>query len=458
MNRVAKRSTIALLLALVLVVGMILFSGEYLLKADDWAVFPGSPQVYTGSNIGCGVITDREGVLLLDATGKRVYADDLELRLATLHWLGDRSGYISAPAVTYYSQDMAGYDLVNGLYSYSGTGGEATMTLSAELQTLALEALDGRKGTVGVYNYETGEILCAVSSPSYDPDNVPDIQGDTSGKYDGVYLNRFTQVTYVPGSIFKVITAAAALEEDPDNANLRFTCSAAYNIQGDNVTCDRAHGEMDMSEALARSCNCWFAQLVEHLGGDTLKDYVDEFGVTQSQSFDGITTAEGHYDISDAVRYEIAWSGIGQYTDLVNPCRFMTLMGAIAGGGEAAEPYVVNRVSSGMAVGYRAGKTSTGRLFSRETAKTLQKMMRGKVEMIYGTGNFPKGLTVCAKSGTAQLDGELPNATFAGFVTDDEYPLAFVVMVENAGGGSDVCVPIISRVLEGCMEVLDNES
>ena len=62
MNRVAKRSTIALLLALVLVVGMILFSGEYLLKADDWAVFPGSPHVYTGSNIGCGVITDREGM------------------------------------------------------------------------------------------------------------------------------------------------------------------------------------------------------------------------------------------------------------------------------------------------------------------------------------------------------------------------------------------------------------
>ena len=457
MNRVAGRSTIALLLALVLVAGMALFAVEYLFQADEWAVFQGNPHVYTGSNIGCGVITDRSGVMLLDATGNRKYAEDYATRLATLHWLGDRSGYISAPAVTYYSEEMAGYDLINGLYAYSGTGGEAQMTISAQVQKAALDALGDKKGVVGVYNYETGEILCAVSTPTYDPDNVPDIAGDTSGKYEGVYLNRFTQVSYVPGSIFKIITSAAALEMDEDCYNLQFKCSASYDIQGDEVTCEKAHGTIDLKTALAKSCNCYFAQLVEYMGTDVLKNYVEKFQVMDSLTFDGITTSEGNYDISDAANVEIAWSGIGQYTDLVNPCRFMTVMGAIAGGGEGALPYVVGEVSSGIATSYRAKTETTGKIMSRETAETLQQMMRNNVLTIYGSGNFPDGMSVCAKSGTAQVDGKKPNATFAGFITEDEYPLAFIVMVENAGGGSDVCVPILSQVLASCKEVLDAE-
>ena len=457
MNRVAHRTTIALILALILVGGMFLFLLEFVLKADDWAVFPGNPHVYTGSNIGCGVITDREGNVLLDATSGREYAEDYATRLATLHWLGDRDGYISAPAVSYYSNEMAGYDLINGLYSYSGTGGEAQMTISSYVQKVALDAMGDRKGTVAVYNYKTGEILCAVSTPTYDPNDVPDIEGDESGKYEGVYLNRFTQVNYVPGSIFKVITSAAALELDEDLADLEFNCTSSYEIQGDKVTCEQYHGTVDMEEALAKSCNCYFAQLMLYLGGDTMQKYVDQMKVFESVSFDGINTSSGNFDISDAVDVEKAWAGIGQYTDLINPCRFMTVMGAIAGKGEAAMPYIVGEVSSGMRVNYSAKPESTGKLLSRNTAKTLTEMMRNAVKNTYGDWNFPDDMEVCAKSGTAQVDGKKPNATFAGFVSNDEYPLAFICVVENAGGGSDVCVPIVGDVLQACQEVLDSE-
>ena len=117
MNRVAHRTTIALLLAMVLVAGMFLFLLEFVTKADDWAVFPGNPHVYIGVNIGCGIITDRDGTVLLDATEGRVYAEDEELRLSTLHWMGDRYGFISAPAVSHYSNEMAGYDLLNIIIS-----------------------------------------------------------------------------------------------------------------------------------------------------------------------------------------------------------------------------------------------------------------------------------------------------------------------------------------------------
>ena len=458
MNRVAGRSTIALLLAGVLLGGMLLFFGEFLFSANEWVHFQGSPHVYTGGNIGCGTVLDRSGVLLLSSKSERVYSEDLALRMATIHWLGDREGYISAPAVSHYSQEIAGYSLINGMYSYGGVGGEATLTLSAQAQKAALDAMGGRKGTVAVYNYSTGEILCAVTTPNYDPDNKPDISGDETGAYEGVYLNRFTQVSYVPGSIFKIVTVAAALEEMGQGAAEQiFDCPGSYKIGSDYVTCGKAHGKISLKTALAKSCNCYFAQLVQKLGGSTLKRYVDKFGVTDPVSFDGITTRAGSFDLEGAASVEIAWSGIGQYEDLVNPDRFMTFMGVIAGGGEAAQPFVVNRVRSDGRTSYLAERISTGRLMERATCQTLRELMRNNVTTIYGDNWFP-GLEVCAKSGTAEVGGgELPNATFAGFVANEEYPLAFVCVVENGGAGSDTCVPIVSEVLLACKNVLDSE-
>lgn len=455
MNRVAQRSTIALLLALVLIGGMGVFLAQFVVNSGQWAVTSGSPHVYKGTNIDCGVVVDRDGELLLSATGSRTYASDLSLRRSTIHWLGDRYGYISAPTVAYYAEEMAGYDLLNGLYSYGGTGGEAVMTLSAQLQKTALEAMGSYRGTVAVYNYETGEILCAVSAPNYDPDNIPDIDGDTTGAYDGVYLNRFTQATYIPGSIFKIITTATALECRDDALDITFTCEGTYHMGADAVTCTKAHGKLSLKKALAQSCNCYFAQLSEVLGGDALQSYVEKLQVTQPLTFDGITTSSGNYDIDDAAAVEVAWSAIGQYTDLINPCRFMTLMGVIAGGGEAAEPYVISQVSSDGQTTYYARTSSTGRLLDEETCATLTELMRNNTVSIYGAEKFGD-LTVCAKSGTAEVGGgALPNATFAGFVADEEYPLAFVVVVENGGAGSAVCVPILSQVLAACKEYMD---
>ena len=456
MNRVAHRTTIALLLVLVLLGGMAMFCVEYVTKGSDWVVFEGNPHLYNGGNIGTGVITDRDGTMLLSAMDEWTYSDDPILRQSTIHWLGDRDGYISAPTVAYYAEEMAGYNLVNGLYAYSDGGGKAQMTLSAQLQKAALEAMGDYRGTVAVYNYETGEILCAVSTPNYDPDDVPDIDEDDSGAYEGVYLNRFTQVTYVPGSIFKVVTAAAALERLNDARDITFECNGTYEMGADEIVCMRTHGSVDLEDALAVSCNCYFAQLSELLGPDSLQEYVDQFRITQPLDFDGITTAQGKFQIENAAPVETAWSAIGQHLDLVNPARFMTFMGVIAGGGKAAEPYVISQVSSGGHVKYRAKTTMTDRLMSEETAEELTELMRNNVTQIYGDGYFP-GMSVCAKSGTAEVGGgKDPNATFAGFVTDEEYPLAFIAVVENGGSGSGTCVPIVSDVLIACRDYLDS--
>ena len=456
MNRVAKRSTIALVLAVILLGGMCLFLVEYVMNAEDWVVHEGNPHVYTGVNIGCGTITDRSGQVLMSATDKRIYADDAAVRKATIHWLGDRYGYISAPAVTAHASDMAGFDLMNGLYGYSGIGEGAELTISAELQKIALEAMGDKKGTVAVYNYKTGEILCAVSTPNYDPDNVPQID-ETKDKYDGIYVNRFTQTTYVPGSVFKLVTTAAALDAMDNALEIEFRCEGSYEMSGGKVKCTGEHGKIDLKKALQKSCNCYFAQLTEVLGADTLEKYVKQLQITDPVTFDGITTARGSFSVADASAQQVAWAGIGQYLDTVNPCRYMTFMGVIAGGGEAAQPYIVATAGGGGFGGYEASKTSTGRLMDKDTAKALTELMRNNVENQYGDKNFP-GLTVCAKSGTAEVGGDKkPNATFAGFCTDQGYPLAFFVVVEDAGSGAKTCVPIISAVLEGCKDLMDRE-
>lgn len=445
------------LFLLTLLGGLLVFVWEYATEAESWVSFSGSPHLYNSSNIGCGTITDRSGNLLLDISQGRTYSDDTNTRKSTLHWLGDRKGFISASTVSTYAASMVGYDLINGVYNASGEGGNARLTLSAKVQNAALEAMGNRKGTVGVYNYKTGEILCALTTPTYDPENVPDIENDTTGAYDGVYLNRFLQSAYVPGSIFKIVTLSAALDCVPGIEDMTFPCRGKLEYGTEAVTCEKAHGTQTLKQAFANSCNCAFAQIAEKVGKNNMVKYVKQFEVTQKLSFDGSTTAAGNYDISNTAPVSFAWSCIGQHSDLVNPARYMTFMGAIAGDGVAAEPHLMAVVTNGGDITYEAKTRETDRLMSKEVADTVAEYMRNNVKSVYGDGNFG-GLPVCAKSGTSQLGGDQKsNAMFAGFVDSEQYPLAFIVVVENGGYGSHTCVPVISKVLSACKSVMDAE-
>lgn len=455
MNRVAGRAGIVLLLALLLIVGVVFFVVEYTISADQWVIFPGSPHVYSGGRIGRGTVTDAQGTVLLHMSGDRTYADDAQLRAATVHWLGDRTGSVSAPALTRYAAELTGFDLINGVYSYGKQGGTAHLTINAQVQLAALEALGDNKGTVGVYNYETGQLLCAVTTPTFDPDNVPDLSKDEAGQYEGMYVNRFVQSTYTPGSVFKIVTLAAALESIADIESQSFECTAKYPMGVDNVTCETRHGKQSLKEAFYNSCNCAFAQISQQLGAETLTRYVQQFGVTDPVSFDGITTAKGNFDITDAAPVSVAWSSIGQYTDLINPCAFMNFIGAVASGGKGNYPYLVEQVGADDAIGYKSSPVKGDRLMSEHTANVIAEYMGYNVTQRYGSENFP-GMTVCAKTGTAEVGGERkPNAVFTGFSTDDQYPLAFIVIVEDSGYGRTVCVPIMSKVLRACKAALD---
>lgn len=446
MNRISTRVWALLLFVAVLLGGFGFFLTEYFTKGSDWVVVSGSPHVYNGENIGCGVVVDRDSTLLVDLNDGRAYSNVEDLRRATVHWIGDRYGSISAPAVSNYAKQLAGFDYFNGIYNYGQTGGVAELTLSAKMQTAALEALGDYKGTVSVFNYKTGEILCAVTTPTYDPDNVPEFSKDDPA-YEGLYVNRFAQSAYTPGSIFKIVTLAAALENDPEILNKTFVCKGSMQVGADEIICDDgAHWEQDLKQAFCNSCNCAFAQIAMDLGAEVLQNYVEKIGIMQPVSFDGVTTAEGNFSVIGADPVNVAWSGVGQYLDLINPCAFLRFVGAVANGGKVTEPYLVDRVSVDGNTTYKAAVQAGEQIVSPETAVLLQEYMLNNVTIKYGAEKFP-GLVVGAKTGTAEVEGQKPNAMLAGFVSDPEMPLAFLVCVEDAGYGKTVCIPIASKIL-----------
>ena len=452
MNRIARRASVLVVLLLLLAAGTVFFMGEYLSSSNDWIVFSGSPHVYNGNQISVGMITDSTGGMLADLRDGRAYCDNELVRKSVLHWVGDRRGNVSVPFVQHYTTELMGYDAFNGVYTYGDTYGTINLTLSAKVQAAVLEAMGDRVGTVAVYNYKTGQLLCAVSTPTFDPENVPDIEADTTGAYTGVYMNRFIQSKYIPGSIFKIVTLAAALETVPGIQGQTFTCTGSYIIQNGDITCERAHGTLSLKDAFSNSCNCAFAQIVEQIGSEKLERYVELFGITKSVSFDGLTTASGNFEAVGSTAEQIAWSGIGQHKDQINPCAFLRFVGAVAGGGVGAEPYVVESISVGDRETYTATTRETERLISKSTAEILREFMANNVETKYGADKFSI-TSVCAKSGTGEVGGgKAPNALFTGFIDDPQYPYAFIAVIEEGGYGSQTCIPILNEALMACVE------
>ena len=441
MKQVFRRSLLLLLLIALLGGGVLFFCLRYTDAGDQWAAFSANDHDYTDGRLTSGQILDRNGLILYDAASDN-YCDDISVRRATLHAVGDSGRNIATSVRATMENRLVGFNPLTGTV---GDGHRLYLTLDADLCSAALKELGRRKGTVGVYNYKTGDILCMVSTPTFDPADPPRIDEENSA-YDGVYLNRFLSASYTPGSVFKIVTAAAALEKLPDVTERNFTCTGSTAIGDETITCPHVHGEMNFYDALARSCNTVFSQLAVELGGETLEEYARSGGLLKSQTVSGIKTAAGSF--SPAESWELGWSGVGQYQDLVNPCAMMTLMGAIAGEGHTAAPRLLQRETGLLSLGVPTDKPEAVRIgWKPSTCRTLQEMMAYNVETVYGQSNFGE-LALCAKSGTAEVGtGRAPHAWFTGFLRDPDHPLAFVVVVENSGSGASVAGPIASRIL-----------
>lgn len=447
MRSISKRTYFALILSCLLLFGLVAFSIRYGLFADKWISFFGSS--YVEAYGGTIKIYDRKGNFLYSSADGASYSDDRDIRIATLHLLGDREGCIDDRIIPEYAKKTVSYDSLSG--SKVSEDSEITLTVISEAQAAAMNALSGRKGVVGVMNYKTGEILCAVTSPSFDPDNPPD--SEEIDDESGIYINRFFYSSYTPGSIFKLLTTAAAIETDPELLDRTFTCTGARLY---NVTCPKAHGELTYREALAKSCNCAFSEIANTIGKDDLQTYSEKAGITGSLRFDGIVTKPGTFDVTNADANDLAWAGIGQYTNMVNPCEYLTFIAAIGNGGVKISPHIVQSVINGKEVVYSPSVAEQQRILESSTAEKLNSFMHYNAETVYNMSSFPQGLKICAKSGTAEVSDVKDNtATFAGFVDSEKYPLAFIIVVEEGRAGSNTCAPIAGEVISACVNAMN---
>lgn len=451
MKTTGGRAGILYLMILGFFAGLGVFLYGFVLDGGSWAMQPFNKYATGNSQLTtAGDVLDRKGVVLAKSeNGKRVYSSDESIRRSMLHAVGDTNGYISTGVQHRFRTEIGGYNPITGLTSPTGKkqGSDISLTLSSELSKTAYNKLGNRNGAVAMYNYKTGEMLVMVSKPDFDPANVPkDI--DTNAKYKGAYLNKVLSASYTPGSIFKVITTAAAIENLSDWDTKTFQCKGSVTINGNKITCDGVHGTVNVKQALAKSCNVAFAQLAVELGEDKMTAEANTMGFNRSFSVDGVDTSKSKYEVKGVEKQALAWSGIGQHTDMTNPYHMMLLMGAIANGGTPTQPYFIQQVKNSLGMVQQQGKAQPGTaLVNSSTAQTLQQLMRYNVTNDYGDDMFP-GMSVCAKTGTAEVGGgKKPNGWIVGFSSDPKTPYAFAVVVEEGNYGRTSAGPIAKAIM-----------
>lgn len=436
MRKLERRAILCMILAAFLFVGLCIFVYRFTTKGADWATYYFNDHIYSNGHLATGRIYDVNGTLLAgNKNGKIKYYKDEETRRATAHAVGDADGAVATSAQTAFREQLVGYNILTGTYSVTGKGNDITLTVDKDICLEAYEAMAGRNGCVGVYNYETGEIICMVSTPSFDPKDPPSMKKAESG----TFMNKFLIGTMTPGSIFKLVTSAAAIENYEDLDDWSYDCDGYKQYGEQSITCTGAHGHVDFTSALSNSCNCGFADLTEEIGGKTMRKYVKKLGLTTSYDIDGVHNAEGSFDLPKNDDLSLAWAGIGQWKDQLNPCSMLVYMGAIARDGRSVVPKLIH---SNLEI-----PKETDRMIEKETAERLQKMMKNNVEEEYGSYNFP-GLEIYAKTGTAEVGNGESNAWFSGFIKNPDYPYAFIVCVEKGGVGLQVAAPIANQVLQ----------
>ena len=454
MKKILNRSILTWVLAIAFFIGLGYFTVNLIIHADEWAQKPMNSHIAVTGLAQAGDIYDRNGYLLATSEdGSRYYNDDPTIRTAMLHTVGDDSTNIPTALQSVYRTGLTGYNYILGLGLPNSfrSSSDITLTLDADACAATYNAMASRnyRGAAVVYNYQTGEVICSVSTPSYDPYNPVDIkEGDNT--YEGVYIDNVLSSTYPPGSTFKLVTAAAALENIEGSEDRLLYCEGSKIIGGEYVTCVEPHGEINMKEAMAVSCNIYFAELAVELGSDTMTEYANKFGFNHAYKIDDNDVTKSRYNVSNADTAGLAWSGVGQYTDMANPLHMAIICSAVANGGTPVEPYMIDSVSSffnfkNITAGAK-GKSGT-RMIKSSTANKLSEMMRFTVSDHYGDSMFGD-LHVAAKTGTAEVPDGDEDGWVIGYVTDEDCPLAFAVCIEHGGFGYSSAGPIAKVALE----------
>lgn len=408
-------------------VGMIILIGKIQLEASYYIINSDEPTL--------GIVYDRNGDVLFDE--KTNYDKYPSNQFADVgNFIGDSSGQMTNTIVARNSEILNNYTFSGGVNSSAGQSAIYT-TIDHNANQKVFNAFGSKDGCAIAYNYKTGEVLVCVSKPCVNPmtgyDNLP------SGS---LLCKAFIKT--VPGSTQKISTLVAAFEAMGYDKlySKSFECTGKYlNHENLYINCHKSegHGVQNISEAFANSCNPFFAQLVEDkdLSLDEIKSAYSRMGYAingnteTKMDIDGLKIETASTTITNTDEFNTQWSCIGQGESMVSPCQMMMWQSAIANEtGKATIPYFISSATNVKGRIVKEGETKhTTTLFSPKTASYVKEIM-----VQNGTDNYTSsvGYNLGVKSGTAQVKhGDEENSLLTGFCTDENFPIAFCIVIEN---------------------------
>nr|WP_273400641.1 penicillin-binding protein 2 [Bifidobacterium indicum] len=358
---------------------------------------------------------------------------------------------------------------------FTGTqnkGASIETSINPRMQETAYRMLGGMSGSVVAIEPSTGRILAMVSTPSYDPgaltghdsSDASKAYQELASRADNPMLNRATSQLYPPGSTFKVVVAAAALESGQYSPDSEIPAGASYTLPGTaydmtnaTATGDGVNGKISMQDALAYSSNTAFSQLGVSLGGKTIADQAKKFGYGSTITLDG-TNSSGSPMRAVASKFpgeqtpdKIALASIGQGDTLATPLQDAMIAAAVANGGKLMQPTLVDRVrSSDLSVISETTPSVYSQTFSADTSQALTQMMEGVTTKSYPDLQIP-GMQVASKSGTAQIgaDNTSNDGWMIGFAPADKPKVAVAVVVHGISSyGMEIAGPIMKSVMQ----------
>ncbi len=368
-------------------------------------------------------------------------------------------------------------------------GWDLYLTIDVELQRKAEELLRDKVGAIVALDPSSGEILALCSSPSYSPSLFA--RGISRGRWKRLrdhplhpLTNRAIQGLYAPGSVFKIVTAAAALQEGRLSPKEKLFCGGSWRLGNRTYRCWRegGHGELSLHRAIVESCDVYFYQVGHRVGIDALSRYAQTFGFGKRT---GISLPDEKGGLVPSRKWkreklgESWWEGetvtlaIGQGYILVTPLQMARMIAAVANGGDLYVPLLAQRVKEaegGREMIYRHQKA--GRLPLRPSVlEEIKRALVGVVAEEGGTGKAARieGVRVAGKTGTAQVSKmgekrlkpeELPyelrdHAWFVAYAPADDPKIAVAVLVEHGGHGGSAAAPLAREVIKKWLEIVE---
>jgi penicillin-binding protein A len=421
-----------------------------------------------------GLITTRDGDKLAEnrriGSGQnkryyRVYPEDGLFSHAVGYAFVSRG---SAGIERYYNDILSGTggdlrSFIDEIVGGPEQGDDVRTTLDPDVQRTALEQLGDRKGAIVALDPSNGEVLAMVSKPDFDPNEVPQRFGELNREDDSPLLNRATQGQYAPGSTFKVVTSAAALdtgEYTPDSMidgrnNKPISGVPLQNFGGQNF------GSVSLTDALTNSVNTVFGEIGEKLGQDTMYRYMKRFGFFAQPPLDYPSDqlfASGVYEkgkpLPESRNVDIGRLAIGQGNLAVTPLQMAMVAAAVGNDGKLMRPHFMRRViGPDGRVKDSFNRQVQTRVMSTKAAADLTGMMKSVVQSGSGTAAQLQGIEVAGKTGTAEA-GAFNNAWFIAFAPAEDPKVAVAVVVEEtqqSQTGGEVAAPLAAQVMRAAL-------